>query len=154
MDALLAGDLLDWQGWLVLGLVLGVAEILVPGIFLIWVATAAAITGVITYFLPIPLPLQVAIFAALCVAATYAGRRWYANNPVASQDPKLNDRTARLIGQLVTVSEAVQGGQGRVKVGDSAWLCKGPDAPVGAHVRVVGADGSVLIVEPEVTDIR
>ena len=54
-----------------------------------------------------------------------------------------------LIGQTVTVSEALVSGQGRVKVGDSAWLCKGPDAPIGAYVRIVGADGSVLIVEPE-----
>lgn len=148
MDALLAGELLSWQGWMVLGLVLGIAEILIPGIFLIWVACAAALTGVIAFLLPVPLAVQVAIFAGLCVVATYAGRRWYTDNPVPSQDPSLNDRTARLIGQTVIVTEAISAGQGRVKVGDGVWLCRGADAPVSSHVRIIGAEGSVLLVEP------
>jgi membrane protein implicated in regulation of membrane protease activity len=35
-----------------------------------------------------------------------------------------------------------------VKVGDSVWSCRGPDAAEGARVRIVGADGSCLKVEP------
>jgi membrane protein implicated in regulation of membrane protease activity len=77
----------------------------------------------------------------------WGGRRWYAANPVDSQDPLLNDRTARLVGEIVTVVEPIDNGRGRVKVGDSVWSCRGPDAPVGSRVRITGADASVLQVE-------
>jgi membrane protein implicated in regulation of membrane protease activity len=76
------------------------------------------------------------------------GRRWYAQNPVASADPLLNDRVARLIGEVVTVVEPIAAGKGKVRVGDGEWLACGPDTPVGAHVRITGATGTSLTVEP------
>ena len=97
--------------------------------------------------LTLVLPLQLLLFASLSIAAVYAGRRWYADHPVASTDPLLNDRTARLIGQTVTVVEAITDGEGRVKVGDSVWSATGPDAEVGARVRVIASEGTVLRVE-------
>lgn len=137
----------DHWWWLIFAALLGIGEVLLPGVFLIWVAIAAAVTGLVAMALPLSVPLQFLLFAALCVVAVWGGRRWYVSNPVDSQDPLLNDRTARLIGEVVTVVEAIDNGRGRVKVGDSVWLCHGPDAPVGARVRVVGADASVLRVE-------
>ncbi|ANI77282.1 NfeD family protein [Sphingobium sp. EP60837] len=141
------GMLDDHWGWLVFAALLGVAEVLMPGVFLIWVALAAAVTGLIALLLPVSVPVQLLIFALLCLASVWGGRRWYAANPVASQDPMLNDRTARLVGEIVTVVEPIDNGRGRVKVGDSVWSCRGPDAPAGTRVRVVGADASVLKVE-------
>ena len=38
-------------------------------------------------------------------------------------------------------------GRGRITAGDSLWSVKGPDMPAGSTVRVVDADGTVLIVE-------
>ncbi|MFO1241531.1 MAG: NfeD family protein [Sphingomonadaceae bacterium] len=136
----------DWF-WLVAGVVLAIAEILVPGFFMIWLAAAAIATGLIAMFIPIAMPFQVLLFAALAVAAVYAGRRWFVRNPIESTDPKLNDRGARLVGETVTVVEAISNGRGRVKVGDGVWIAKGPDAAVGANVRVTGSDGSTLLVE-------
>lgn len=141
------GMLDDHWGWLVFAALLGMAEVLIPGVFLIWVALAAAVTGLIALVLPVSVPVQLLIFALLCLASVWGGRRWYAANPVASQDPMLNDRTARLVGEIVTVVEPIDNGRGRVKVGDSVWSCRGPDAPAGARVRVVGAEASVLNVE-------
>lgn len=137
----------DHWGWLVFAALLGMAEVLLPGVFLIWVALAAAVTGLLALAFPISLPIQLLIFAALCLVSVWGGRRWYSANPVDSTDPLLNDRTARLIGDIVTVVEPIDNGRGRVKVGDSIWLCHGPDAPMGARVRIVGADASVLKVE-------
>ena len=141
------GMLDDHWGWLVFAALLGVAEVMIPGVFLIWVALAAAVTGLIALLLPVSVPVQLLIFALLCLVSVWGGRRWYAANPVGSQDPLLNDRTARLIGEVVLVVEPIEAGRGRVKVGDSVWSCRGPDAPVGSRVRVVGAEASVLQVE-------
>ncbi|NWK95380.1 hypothetical protein DM806_06815 [Sphingobium lactosutens] len=137
----------DHWAWLVFAALLGIAEVMIPGVFLIWIAIAAALTGLIALALPIGLPLQLLLFAALSLIAVWGGRRWYVDHPVASTDPLLNDRTARLIGQTVTVVEPISGGEGRVRVGDSVWTARGADASAGERVRVTGAEGSVLLVE-------
>lgn len=136
----------DWF-WLIAGVILAIAEILVPGFFLIWLAAAALITGALAMLPPVTMPIQVLLFAALSVVAVYAGRRWFALNPIESADPKLNDRGARLVGETVTVVDAIVNGRGRVKVGDSVWIAKGADAPAGTTVRVTGNDGATLFVE-------
>jgi inner membrane protein len=135
--------------WLIVAALLGIAELIVPGVFLIWIAAAAALTGLVTLLTGIALPFQFLLFAIFSIGSVYAGRRWYKSFPVASSDPLLNDRAARLIGRSVTVVTAIRGGEGRVKVGDSVWSCRGADCDEGARVRVTGAEGNCLIVECE-----
>ena len=134
--------------WLIAAAVLGIAERLMPGIFLIWRAAAAAITGFATLVVGMPTAFQFVLFGLLSIGAVYVGRHWYTNNPVESSDPLLNDRAARLVGETVVVVSAIENGHGRVKVGDGVWSARGPDAEVGARVRVVGAEGTCLKVEP------
>jgi inner membrane protein len=134
--------------WLIAATVLGIAEMVVPGVFLIWLAAAAALTGVVALIFGIPVAFQVALFGLFALAAVHFGRRWYADHPVESSDPLLNDRASRLIGETVLVVAAIEHGRGRVSVGDSVWPARGPDAEVGSRVRVVGADGTCLKVEP------
>jgi len=135
--------------WLILAAVLAIAELLAPGIFLVFIAAGAAVPGVVTLLVPaFDLVFEVFLFAAASAAAVAVGRRWYRQNPVPSADPLLNDRVARLIGQVVTVVEPITAGRGRVKVGDGEWPASGPDTPAGAHVRITGARGGSLDVEP------
>jgi membrane protein implicated in regulation of membrane protease activity len=136
----------DHWWWLMAAAVLGILEIFLPGIFLIWMAAAAALTGIVAAVLPIALPFQIALFVLLAMAAVLGGRRHYERHPVPSSDPLLNDRTARLIGQNVLVVTAIENGEGRVKVGDSVWAARGPNAPAGTRMVVTGADGTCLSV--------
>ena len=133
--------------WLSLGFILGAVEMIAPGFFLMWLGLAAIIVGMLTWALPISLPLQVALFAILSVLTVYAGKKFLKDNPIESDDPKLNNRGARLTGEIVTVVEAIADGHGRVRVGDTDWNARGSDAAAGAKVRVIGADGAVLLVE-------
>jgi len=134
--------------WLIIAVILGVAELLVPGVFLIWLSAAAAITGLVALLGGPPVAYQFIIFAALALITTWMGRRWYLAHPVQSNDPLLNDRAARLVGQTVTVSVAIEGGEGRVRVGDGEWPARGPDSPVGARLRIVEVKHGCVIVEP------
>lgn len=135
--------------WLIAGLALAILELIAPGFFLIFVAAGAALTGFVMLAAPdLHAIAQALIFAAFSAAAVATGRRWYHRSPSSQSTERLNDRTARLIGRTVEVSEPIIAGEGRVKVGDGAWTAKGPDAPAGALVRVTGASGSVLLVEP------
>jgi inner membrane protein len=134
-------------GWLAIGLVLAAAEMAIPGVFLIWLAGAAIITGLLVWFLPIGLPLQIVLFAVLAIVSVFTGRRYLASHPVTSADPMLNDRGGQLVGETVVVASAIDGGSGKVKHGDSEWLAKGPDAEPGTKMRVSGHEGTVLVVE-------
>lgn len=146
IDSWLSGIAPHWF-WLSAGLLLGVAEMIAPGFFLIWLALAAIATGLAVWAIPMAAVMQVGLFAVLAIASVYAARRWMQDNPIESTDPLLNDRGARLTGEIVTVVEAIDGGTGRVKVGDSVWTARGPDAAIGARVRVTGAAGATLTVE-------
>ncbi len=139
--------LADHWLWMIAGALLAIAEMLVPGVFLIWIGVAALFTGVLALLLPIGEVPQFLIFAMASVAAIYAGRKYLSHNPIVSADPLLNDKSARLVGTIVTAVEPVDALQGRVKVGDGVWSARGAEAAVGDRLRVIGADGVVLVVE-------
>jgi membrane protein implicated in regulation of membrane protease activity len=133
--------------WLALGLLLGAAEMLIPGVFLIWLAGAALITGALAFLLPVGVPLQVVVFAVLSIVAVFTAKRYLRDNPIEPADPDMNKRGARMRGQTGKVTQAIEDGSGRVHIGDTEWIAKGPDVPVGTRVRVVDADGAALVVE-------
>lgn len=133
--------------WLGLGLLLAIGEMTIPGVFLIWMAAAALVTGFTAWAIPFGVPFQVLMFAALSFIFVFAGRRWLRSNPVEPADPLMNHRGARSVGEVVVVSQVIETGQGKVKLGDSEWLAKGPDAEPGTRMRVTGSDGAVLLVE-------
>ncbi len=64
-----------------------------------------------------------------------------------SDQPDLNRRAAQLVGRVLVVAEAIEGGRGKVRVGDTLWPAEGPDTPAGAEVRVAAAKATVLVVE-------
>lgn len=134
--------------WLIAALLLGAAELAVPGVFLMFLAIAAAITAALALALPdLPAAAQLGSFAIWSAVAVLIGRRWYADY-APDADPMLNDRATRLVGEVVTVETALRGGRGRVVVGDATWSARGPDADAGSRLRVVKVEGGVLLVAP------
>lgn len=147
--------MLDWViahaglVWLAAALLLGGAELAAPGVFLIFLAIAAAFTGIGVLALPVlPPTAQLLSFALWTAVSILIGKRWYLDYPVSSSDPLLNDRAARLIGDSVVVVEAITNGEGRVRVGDGMWTARGEDAPVGATLRITGVQNGKLLVVP------
>jgi membrane protein implicated in regulation of membrane protease activity len=134
--------------WLTLGLVLAGLEMLVPGVYLIWLALAAIATGVLTGLFDLSLPMQVIDFVFLALIAVFSARRFLRERPIASSDPLLNRKGARLVGETALVVQPIEHGSGRVRLGDSEWIARGPDTATGEHVRIIGNDGAILLVEP------
>jgi inner membrane protein len=134
--------------WLILGVALMALEVIAPGIFLIWLGIAAVVVGVIVFWVPDMLwQWQVALYAVLAVASVVASWRYLRGHPLETDEPNLNLRTNEYIGQVVALDTAIVNGRGRARLGDGAWQVSGPDLPVGARVRITGADGTVLTVE-------
>lgn len=140
-------DLHPGYWWLIIAAVLAGLEIIAPGFFLIWLAGAAAVTGLLAFLLPGGVIVQLFVFAMCAVATVLLGRRLVGGSQ-ASEDPLLNDRMRRLIGEAVIVVEPIANGRGRVQVADSPWPATGQDAAAGSMVRVTGMDGTTLRVEP------
>jgi membrane protein implicated in regulation of membrane protease activity len=142
-----AAGIADHWLWLIAAASLGIAEIVVPGAFLMWIGIAALITGLVALLVPIGVPVQLFVFAITAIASVYIGRRVLLRNPIVSTDPLLNDRGARLIGEIVTAVTVIDASQGRVKVGDGVWSARGVPANIGDHLRVIGIERGVLLVE-------
>lgn len=134
--------------WLIVAAILAICELLIPGVYLTFLALGAAATGVLAILFPELGPIgQFISFAAWSTVAVLVGKRWYGANPVPSADPALNNRAARMIGQSVTVVEAITGGTGRVRVGDGEWPAEGPDIAAGDKARIVEVRDGIVMVE-------
>ena len=146
-------DFLDGidSGWLwtIGGVLLLIAEIIAPGVFLVWIGIAAIVTGLFALLFGIGVAGQLGLFALYAVLAVMAGRRFYAVKGIEHSGPGLNNPSARLIGRRVVVVQPVDEDSGRVRVGDSEWSARGGPAEPGDKVRITGVDGNCLIVEPE-----
>jgi membrane protein implicated in regulation of membrane protease activity len=138
---------LQWWHWWIAAAVLGAIETLLPGAVVIWFAAAAAVVGALLLVMPIPWQLQLVLFGALGIAALFAWRRYKQSNPETSDQPRLNQRSAQYVGQVCVLTEAIAQGYGKARVGDGVWKVRGPELPAGARVKVVAAEGALLVVE-------
>ena len=85
--------------------------------------------------------------AALLITDVVIDVVWAHPTISRSDQPDLNRPAAQLVGRVLLVAEAIDGGRGKVRVGDTLWPAEGPDAPAGAEVRVIAAKATVLVVE-------
>ena len=133
--------------WFIAAVVLIVLELIVPGVHFLWFGLAAIIVGGVALVSGIAWQWQVIIFAVLAVAMVFLVRRYANSAGMRSDTPDLNVRGAQYIGRIVVVSDAIRQGRGKVRVGDTVWHAEGEDAAVGARVKVVGVDGTAMVVE-------
>lgn len=133
--------------WLGLAALLALAELFVPGVFLIWVAAAAALTGILSLFIDLTVAGQLTVFGLSTIIAVLGGRRWYLTHNVESESPLLNNRSAQLVGRTVTVVEAISATSGRAKVADGEWPARGPDMEKGAIAKIAAVESGVLQLE-------
>lgn len=83
----------------------------------------------------------------LLVVDLVIDQKW--SRSITSSEPDLNRRGDQLIGEVVTVIEAIPaGGRGSVRAADTVWAAEGVEAAAGARVRVSGCKGTVLTVDP------
>lgn len=148
----IVNELGPWN-WMVLGIILLGAEILVPGVFLIWIGLAALVTGVLSLALWETAfwswQVQTLVFLALALAAAWYGKRIMDASGEESDEPLLNRRQAQLVGRVATLEEPIRNGQGRVRIGDTLWRVTGADMDAGTRVRVTAEDAGTLRVEAE-----
>lgn len=139
---------LDFWHWWIFAVVLIIVEILAPTFFALWMAIAAFLTGLLLFLFPeMQWEYQVMIFAVMSVISIVMWRRYYTNNPIATDQPMLNRRGEQYIGRVITLKMPIEDGQGKVQVDDSTWKIEGVDCPAGTKVKIVKVDNVVFQVE-------
>ncbi len=135
-----------WHWWILAGLLL-ILELTAPAFFFLWLGIAAAAVGMILLVFPsIPLESQLVLFGITSVVAIFVWRKYRESHPQLTDQPNLNRRGHQYIGRILTLSEPINNGVGKVTMDDSTWRVKGPDLPAGSAVRITGIDGVVFEV--------
>lgn len=145
MEAIL--ELGAWN-WMILAAILFVLELIAPGIFFMWFGLAAAVTGLIMFRYDMGWQWQLVWFGGLSLAAVLAANKYLRKHPLESDQPLLNQRAAKLIGQSFDLVDPIVNGRGSIHSGDTIWRVVGPELPAGTRIKVVGVDGPLLKVEP------
>ena len=141
-----------WWHWLVLGLVLVVAEMAAAGgFYIIFFGVGGILVGVLAGFgLAGPPWMQFLLFGAFSVAGLMLFRnsllRLFQLDP---QAPKIDT----LVGEVAVATEDFgPGSMGRVELRGSAWAARneaGVAVARGAQCRVTSVDGLTLHIVPE-----
>jgi membrane protein implicated in regulation of membrane protease activity len=135
--------------WLVLAVVLGVAELMTVTLTLGLIAVAA-VAGAVTGAVGLPVPVQILTFIGVSIAGLGVVR------PIAKrhlkQPPAIRTGTAALIGKTAVVLRETDGHGGRVRIGGEEWSSRSYDEtlviPAGSTVDVIQIEGATALVYP------
>ena len=140
-------------GLIILGILLFLAEALVPGFFMAVPATVLLIVGLLALFSPdigffgVWAPVVCIVVGVPATVATL----WFYRR-IAKPDEAPTTRTAEnLVGAegVVTAEVIPDSMRGKVKLGHQSWSATTRGSPIPAHakVRVVSVDGVILVVD-------
>ena len=133
--------------WGTIGALLVVVELLAPGYFLIFAALGALVVAGAGFAWPMDIEGQLALFAGVSALLFVLGFPWYRRLTGGATRDLVNSPN-RLVGAAATVEDPITGGEGKIRLGDTVWLARGPDLPRGTKVTVTAVDGTILQVAP------
>ena len=137
-----------WYHWMILGLGLGLLELMIASFYVIWFALGALLVGLIMLLVPLGFTAQVVLWTASSIAMTVL---WI---KVFRQSDKTHAGQAdAALGEFGVMANAVEPmGRGEVRfqkpvMGSDTWPCIADEAiAAGQRVRVVAVDGQLLHV--------
>jgi membrane protein implicated in regulation of membrane protease activity len=134
--------------WVILGLLLLIAEAFGAAGFVLGAAIGSLLTGCIVWLVGnMPWEGQFMLWAILAVSCSLLYWRFFQARLQLSDRPDLNHRTAHFIGKKLTLKTDVDF-EGRIQIGDTFWKVKS-ETPLksGDTVEVISVDSSTLTIE-------
>lgn len=143
---------IDYLGWAVIGIILAIAELFVPGSYLVCISITSFTMGVLVTFIDFTTKELVITFFALTSIYTACGWWFYGKilNKIFKKAQNVNNTESLYIGKIYQLSKDVMGGRSQAKVGDTYWVVETEDETLkaGDKVKVLNVkDGLILIVE-------
>ena len=111
------GELLPYMGgawfwWIVAGVLL-IGELMLPGVFLIWLAGAAALTGIADLLLGLGWQGELGVFAVFSLLLVLASWKYVTKqHSPRSEQPDLNQRQTGYVGRRTTLLQVSGDGGG------------------------------------------
>jgi membrane protein implicated in regulation of membrane protease activity len=142
-----------WLLWVILGVILIVAEIFTLGFVLFWFGLGA-FAAALAAMLGVGIPGQFGIFALVSIGLTVMSRTIFAKYFSHEDENELKMGVDSLPGQVGTVTIGSSGAmdEGAVRVYGSVWTAYPSDEDVklieGEKVEVVSVKGSSIYVRP------
>jgi membrane protein implicated in regulation of membrane protease activity len=143
-------EMLYWH-WLVLGVVLIVAEIFIPSFTILWFGLGALVVGVAELFFDIPLSMQVLVWTLFSVLFTLLWFKWVKPLMVDSSNSQLARESA--IGESGQVIKLPAGDtKGRLRfttpiLGEDEWeFSCDSEVALGDRLYIQEIAGDVLVV--------
>ncbi|MCL4243761.1 MAG: NfeD family protein [Candidatus Dadabacteria bacterium] len=139
--------------WLVFGMLLIIAELLLPSFTIFWFGLGALVVAALLFFVPdMPLPWQLAAWAVSSSVMTFLWLKYF--RKIAPDRTSAGVGREAVIGERGTVSSPPDDkGHGRVRftrpvLGSSEWLFICTDeVAIGDIVYIKDISGNTLIVE-------
>lgn len=134
--------------WIIGGALLAGVEILVPGVFLLWIGLGAVVVGLVLWALPeLSVGMQLTLFALAMLGSIGLGFVIQRKSGPKPGEPVLNQEMHDYIGRRFEALDDFVAGRGRVRVGDTSYSasCDGPVSK-GEVVVVSAIDHGVLVV--------
>ncbi len=132
--------------WIVIGIVLVIAEVLTFTFYLLWLGIGALVAGLVAWFMPDSYLIQFAAGAIATLVLTFYTRAF---NRKVQTSKGFIDKVEDLIGSKGVVLETIEpDGLGVVRVGNETWSAKA-DARIeqDEQIVVIARGTSILTVE-------
>ena len=145
---------LDWWHWIILGLGLGLVELVVPSFFVIWFGLGALLVGVALLLVPaMGFTAQILLWTLASIAMTVLWFKVLRKEGGKTRSGQANEALGE-VGVLVRAIEplGVASARGEVRfqkpiLGSDIWPCLADEAiAAGERVRVLAIDGQLLKV--------
>ena len=144
---------MTYLSWFAIGLLFVLAEMFVPGTYLIWFGFSSFIMGILVSLIELT-PIETLVIFAL-ISGVFAAIGWYAyakvlnKTKVPEKYKYLNDMAGAHIGKVYNLSEDVIDGRAKAKIGDSFWLVEiNEPLKKGSKVKIKDVkDGVILVAE-------
>jgi len=140
----------EWWHWIVGGIVLILAELMIPSFFIVWFGLGALLVGLLTLAFDLPVTAQLATWTLASIAMVVL---WFRVFKQSFQKTRIGTADGEAIGEvglLVTAVAPFERGKVRFQrpiLGSEEWACMA-DATIaaGERVRVLSIEGSFVKV--------
>jgi membrane protein implicated in regulation of membrane protease activity len=142
---------LEWWAWIVGGIGLILAELVIPSFFVVWFGLGALLVGLLALLMPgLSLTAQLAIWTAASLVMVIL---WFKVFKPGFHKTRIGTAAGEAVGEIgLLVSGVAPFERGKVRfqrpvLGSEEWVCMA-DAPIaaGERVKVIAVEGSFLTV--------
>jgi inner membrane protein len=140
----------EWWHWIVGGIVLVLAELVIPSFFIVWFGLGALLTGLLTLAFDLSVTAQLATWTLASLAMVGLWFRVFKQSFVKTRVGTADGEVIGEIGLLVSAVAPFERGKVRFQrpvLGSEEWVCLADAAiAAGERVKVVSVEGSFLKV--------